>query len=128
MNPIRSGKVVSRNTFSFKFGRLEVRARNPTGDWFWPAIWLMPQDEVYGGWPRSGEIDLMESKGNTRLFNNEGVNIGNEEFGSTLHFGTAWYNSAWWSSNFAARSPAGRGWDTDFHLYGMEWTPSNTVY
>lgn len=40
----------------------------------------------------------MESKGNTQLFNNAGVNIGNEEFGNTLHFGTEPWNSAWWAA------------------------------
>lgn len=36
----------------------------PLGDWMWPAIWMMPEDSVYGVWPRSGEIDIAESRGN----------------------------------------------------------------
>ncbi len=46
------------------YGRVEVRARMPTGDWLWPAVWMMPRDSVYGEWPKSGEIDIFEGKGN----------------------------------------------------------------
>lgn len=47
----------------------------------------MPEHAVYGGWPSSGEVDIMESRGNRNLFNPAGVNIGTEQVGSTLHFG-----------------------------------------
>lgn len=67
----------------------------------------------------------MEMKGNPYLFDKNGHNIGVEEFGSTLHFGTEKTNSAWWSSFFARRSPVGWGWNRDYHLYQMEWAPSN---
>lgn len=50
------------------------------------AIWMMPRHNYYGTWPASGEIDLVESRGNSRLVQN-GVNIGVEQAGSTLH----WY-------------------------------------
>lgn len=36
----------------------------PQGDWLWPAIWMMPDNDTYGEWPRSGEIDIAESRGN----------------------------------------------------------------
>lgn len=88
----------------------------------------MPKHSVYGGWPRSGEIDLMEYKGNPNLYNSHGENIGVEEFGSTLHFGTEDWNSAYWSSWFARRSRPGYGWNKDYHLYQMEWAPSNLIY
>lgn len=44
-------------------GRFEVRAALPTGVGTWPAIWLYPTDLTYGGWPNSGEIDIMEHVG-----------------------------------------------------------------
>lgn len=50
-------------------------------------MWLLPRNAVYGGWPRSGEIDLMESRGN-RKYGNIGVN----HFGATLHWGTEFVN------------------------------------
>lgn len=56
INPIRSARIDSSQSFAFKFGTLEIRAKMPRGDWLWPALWLMPKHSVYGGWPRSGEI------------------------------------------------------------------------
>uniref|UniRef100_A0A1B0D530 Uncharacterized protein n=1 Tax=Phlebotomus papatasi TaxID=29031 RepID=A0A1B0D530_PHLPP len=63
INPIRSARVRTVNSFAFRYGRIEVQARIPSGDWLWPAIWLMPKYNAYGTWPASGEIDLMESRG-----------------------------------------------------------------
>ena len=55
--PVTSASI--RTTRSFKFGRLEIRARLPRGDWLWPALWLLQEEPAkYGGWPRSGEIDV----------------------------------------------------------------------
>lgn len=48
INPIRSARIRTINSFSFKYGILEVRAKMPAGDWLWPAIWLMPTRNVYG--------------------------------------------------------------------------------
>ena len=93
----------------------------------WPALWMMPKRSVYGGWPRSGEIDIMESKGNQNLYSN-GRQIGTEEFGSTLHFGTETYNSAWWAANMSRRSPAGNGWNRGFHIYQAEWAPTHISF
>lgn len=51
-------------TFSFKYGRVEIKAKLPKGKWIWPALWLLPKHSIYGNWPASGEIDIMESRGN----------------------------------------------------------------
>lgn len=83
INPIRSARVDTWNSFHFKYGTLEIRAKMPTGDWIWPALWLMPRFALYGGWPRSGEIDLMETRGNQNLYNGA-TNIGVEQAGSTM--------------------------------------------
>lgn len=83
LNPIQSARIRSVNSFSFKYGRLEVRAKLPSGDWMWPAIWLLPKYNQYGEWPSSGEIDIVESRGNSPSYPSGGVNT----FGSTLHWG-----------------------------------------
>ncbi|WP_433896512.1 glycoside hydrolase family 16 protein [Sphingobacterium mizutaii] len=44
----------------WNYGRFEIRAKVPTGRGTWPAIWMMPSADTYGGWPKSGEIDIME--------------------------------------------------------------------
>src|SRR5690606_27430864 len=56
----QTGCIQTKDKFSFKYGKLEVRAKLSKGKGSWPAIWMMPQDSKYGGWPDSGEIDVME--------------------------------------------------------------------
>lgn len=55
-----SARMTTRNKRFFKFGRIDIRARSPFGRGIWPALWMLPQEEKFGGWPRSGEIDIME--------------------------------------------------------------------
>jgi len=58
-----SAKVVSRGKGDWLYGRFEIRAKLPKGVGTWPAIWMLPSDWKYGGWPASGEIDIMEHVG-----------------------------------------------------------------
>ncbi|PVD21155.1 hypothetical protein C0Q70_19322 [Pomacea canaliculata] len=113
--PIMSGKVTTIPTI--RFGQVEVRARIPVGDWIWPAIWMMPRDSVYGTWPRSGEIDIMESRGG-----NHGVN----EVSSTLHWGTAWDHNNYGLTHGEVRKSSG-GFQGDFHTWKLDWTHDHIV-
>jgi beta-glucanase (GH16 family) len=56
-----SARISTKNHYSITYGRVEVRAKLPRGDWLWPAIWMLPNS---GTWPMSGEIDIMEARGN----------------------------------------------------------------
>ncbi|CAM6031422.1 unnamed protein product, partial [Sphagnum compactum] len=114
ITPIRSARIKTSKSFRFCYGKIEISAKLPAGAWLWPAVWMLPADNVYGGWPRSGEIDIIESRGNDQIIVN-GVNIGNEQVLSTLHFGT-WDQAAGTSVN-------DKGFVNDFHIYKMEWTP-----
>ncbi|MCO6461234.1 MAG: glycoside hydrolase family 16 protein [Saprospiraceae bacterium] len=58
-----SARIHTRNSASWREGRIDVRARLPRGRGVWPAIWMLPQKWEYGGWPYSGEIDIMEHVG-----------------------------------------------------------------
>lgn len=58
-----SAKLITKNKGDWKYGRIEVMARIPSGRGNWPAIWMLPTQNNYGGWPRSGEIDIMEHVG-----------------------------------------------------------------
>lgn len=58
-----SARLVSKGKGDFLYGRIEVRAKLPAGRGLWPAIWMLPTDWKYGGWPASGEIDIMEHVG-----------------------------------------------------------------
>ncbi len=55
-----SASLISRGMGDWRYGKIEIRAKVPTGKGTWPALWMMPTHNEYGGWPRSGEIDIME--------------------------------------------------------------------
>lgn len=95
INPVKSGRINSKLGACIKYGRIEVVAKLPAGDWLWPAIWMLPKDNVYGDWPRSGEIDIMESRGNNASYGQGGNNIAS----STLHFGPNPENNGWWRNH-----------------------------
>lgn len=117
--PVRSARLTSEAGFAFKYGRVEIRAKLPTGDWLWPAMWLLPKNSTYGGWPRSGEIDMMEWRGN-RDYTVNGRQIGVKQFASTLHFGTENGNSAWQTAHYEKNA---EDLNEQYHLYKMEWSP-----
>lgn len=58
-----SARMVSKHKGDWTYGRMAIRAKLPKGLGVWPAIWMLPTDWVYGGWPASGEIDIMENVG-----------------------------------------------------------------
>jgi beta-glucanase (GH16 family) len=118
-----SGKILTKGKASWRYGRVEARARVPGGQGVWPAIWMMPEKALYGGWPRSGEIDILET-----------VNLGapcetcqggreNRIFG-TIHFaGDAGGTHRQVSAGVPMpASPDG------FHVYAVEWSPQAIVW
>jgi beta-glucanase (GH16 family) len=58
-----SASLISKYKGDWLYGKFEIRAKVPGGKGSWPAIWMMPTDSEYGGWPRSGEMDIMEYVG-----------------------------------------------------------------
>jgi len=61
VNPVKSARLTTKMGPTIKYGKVEVVAKMPVGDWMWPAIWLLPVNSTYGVWPTSGEIDIAES-------------------------------------------------------------------
>lgn len=115
--PIQSARLTTKGTRSIKYGRVEVRARLSKGDWTWPAIWMMPRDSVYGAWPASGEIDIVESKGNT-------VTSRKDQFGnvarSTLHYGPDSQQDHWFAATGISQLWRNYFYD-DYQVFGLEW-------
>ncbi len=107
-----SARINTRDRFAFRYGRIEARMRLPGGQGIWPAFWLLPQDEVYGTWAASGEIDIMEAI-------NLGASGGNTVHG-TLHYGGVWPNNVSTGSGYEVATDA----TTDFHVYALEWDAS----
>lgn len=58
-----SARLVTRTKGDWLYGKFEIRAKLPEGRGMWPAIWMLPTDWIYGAWPASGEIDIMENVG-----------------------------------------------------------------
>lgn len=117
LNPVRSARLRTAESFYFKYGRVEVKAKLPKGDWLWPAIWMLPRYDSYGNWPSSGEIDIMESRGNSPDYPPGGY----DTFGSTLHWGIDW------QSDFYAKTHATKKVSDladNFHIYGLVWNAS----
>ena len=121
INPIRSARVRTAESFSFKYGRVEVSAQLPKGDWIWPAIWMLPTDQAYGSWPASGEIDIMESRGNS-----PSCSVGGSDtFASTLHWGPAWDQNKYELTHAEYKHSESLG--DGFHTYGLLWTADRLI-
>jgi len=116
LNPIQSARIRTSSSFNFKYGRVEVKAKLPKGDWIWPAIWMMPRRNSYGDWPASGEIDIVESRGNAAGYPAGGVDV----LGSTLHWGPYWAVDPYTLTHKELKAPSG-DWNSDFHIFGMFW-------
>jgi hypothetical protein len=123
LNPVMSARLRSLNHFSFTFGRIEVRAKMPRGDWLWPAIWMMPKNFEYGLWPASGEIDILESRGNDNF-----GNLGNGFGGTTLHWGPQWNINMYELTHTEYASPDGGSFADNFHTWAMDWTPDSMIF
>lgn len=108
-----SARLVTKNKGDWKYGRVEVKAKLPQGRGIWPAIWMLPTDWKYGGWPKSGEIDIMEFVGylpdslygsiHTGAFNHA---IGTNKTGSVFR----------------------KDLSTAFHVYAIEWSPKEIQF
>jgi len=102
-----SGRLNSRPAGSWKYGKFEIRAKLPKGDYIWPALWMLSRDKAYGEWAASGEIDIMEYRGQN-----------NFEVSSTLHFGGQQPNNANKGSGMI-KYPF--DFTTDFHVFSCIW-------
>ena len=112
--PYTSARLISQYKADFKYGRFEMKAKLPSGQGSWPAFWLLPTDAVYGGWPKSGEIDILETV-NLKTVNEDGVE--EADIHGTLHYGKAWPDN---SNSGAAYTMSSNPAD-DFHTYAVEW-------
>jgi beta-glucanase (GH16 family) len=104
-----SARINTRDRFAFRYGRIEARIKLPRGQGLWPAFWLLPQDNVYGTWAASGEIDIVEAR-------NPGATGGNSIYG-VLHYGGQYPNNVSSGESYAVASDV----TADFHTYALEW-------
>lgn len=127
LNPIKSARVRTINSFAFKYGKVEINAKMPSGDWLQPSIKFLPKSNAYGAWPASGEIDLVEARGNRELIKN-GINIGSDQISSSLHYGPYSKADAWQLTTYLRNSEKGKGFNSAFHRYQMEWSAEKITF
>jgi beta-glucanase (GH16 family) len=114
-----SGKVRTIGQHAWKYGRIEVRAKVPPGQGTWPAVWMMPEDNAYGAWPRSGEIDILEAVNiGAKCKQCEGGRGENRTI-SALHFGDFAPQNRFVDHRNALPNLALPS--DDFHVYSVEW-------
>ncbi|MCX6182767.1 MAG: glycoside hydrolase family 16 protein [Bacteroidetes bacterium] len=104
-----SGRLNTRYKHGWTYGRFDIRAKTPVQQGVWPAIWMLPTDYVYGTWPQSGEIDIMESIGHQP-----------KTCYGTIHFGQPWPNNSYKGEH---TDVAEGDLSTAFHVYSVEWEP-----
>jgi beta-glucanase (GH16 family) len=102
-----SARLKTQGLAAFTYGRIEARIQVPFGQGIWPAFWMLGADITSAGWPRCGEIDIME-------------NIGKEP---TIVHGTV-HGPGYSGGNgigAAYSLPGGQAFSADFHVYAVEW-------
>lgn len=104
-----SARLVTRGKGDWLYGKVEVRAKLPDGRGMWPAIWMLPTDWAYGGWPASGEIDIME-------------NVGYDPYVIVASAHTQSYNHVKGTQKSGKVTIA--DCYTEFHNYILEWEPN----
>lgn len=114
-NPVykyTSGRVNTQGKHDFTYGLFETRVKVPTGKGYLPAFWMMPTDEnLYGQWPRCGEIDIMEVMGQET----------NKLYG-TLHYGNPHSQK---QETYIAKNG---DFASEYHTYAVEWEPGKMIW
>ena len=103
-----SARLKTQYIKAWTYGYFEIRAKLPEGVGTWPAIWMMPEYDNYGGWPRSGEIDIMEHVG----FDQDIIH-------TTIH--TSAFNHKIGTQK--ARFDTIKDVSKKYHTYAVNWTP-----
>ncbi|MCK5761499.1 MAG: glycoside hydrolase family 16 protein [Candidatus Izimaplasma sp.] len=108
-----SARLNTKGKFFFKYGKIEFIAKVPKGRGTWPALWMMSEEQKFGHWPKSGEIDVMEHIGND--LDNLFLAIHTEEYN---HRKPKQYHSDYYQ----------KGLTDDFHKYSQTWTETAITY
>lgn len=108
-NAYTSARLVTRGTAAWTYGRIEARMKLPFGQGIWPAFWMLPTNSPYGGWPTSGEIDIMEFLGHDT-----------DRVYGTLHYGGGSLGHVFTGTNYTLSTGT---FVDDFHTFSIEWGP-----
>ena len=104
--PFTSARIKTQGLFEQTYGRFEARIKLPWGPGIWPAFWMLGSSVETVGWPKAGEIDIMEYRGQqTNLIN------------GTVH-GPGYSGGASITKTYGLEQ---NRFDVDFHLFAVEW-------
>lgn len=101
-----SARIVTKGKAAWKYGYFEIKAKLPHGTGTWPAIWMLPEENLHGGWPKNGEIDIMEHVG----FDPEKVH-------GTVHTAAFNHSIGTQKGGFIQAE----NFESEFHLYAIDW-------
>ena len=110
-----SARLKTEGLFSQAYGRFEARIKLPAGPGIWPAFWMLGDNIGSAGWPKCGEIDIMENIGKE-----PGINHG------SLHAPSS--TSPTSDQTATITLPAGQKLSDDFHVYAVEWEPGTVRF
>ncbi|MDX1628578.1 MAG: family 16 glycosylhydrolase, partial [Fulvivirga sp.] len=105
-----SARIRTKGLADFTFGRFEASIKLLEGQGLWPAFWMLSTNEPYGGWPQSGEIDIMELIGQHP-----------ETIHGTIHYGDPYPDNQFQGTGFDLYD--GSKFADTFHEFAIEWEP-----
>jgi beta-glucanase (GH16 family) len=111
--PITSASIITKGKRPFLYGRIEVRAKLPTGRGAWPAIWTLGENIDQIGWPKSGELDIMEN-----------VGYDPDRIHANIHTGAYNHSIKTGKGNSLVRGKPYEG----FHIYAVEWSKDKVAF
>ena len=109
-----SGRLTTKKKQYFKYGKIEASIKLPkTKNGLWPAFWMMGNDFDQVGWPKCGEIDILE------MGNGDGIKANKQEtlLNGACHWGPTWQNNP----SYAYATTSAYSLQNDFHLFTMLW-------
>ncbi len=102
-----SARIRTKHRGDWQYGRFDIRAKLPRGQGIWPAIWMLPTDDRYGSWASTGEIDIMEYKGQEI-----------KKLHTTIHFGEPWPKNRFTTSTWDLKKG---NFADEFHTFSIDW-------
>jgi beta-glucanase (GH16 family) len=105
--PYTSARIRTLGKGDWTYGRFEASIKLPEGKGLWPAFWMLPTDKVYGGWPQSGEVDIVELIGDEP-----------DKVHGTIHFGKPWPNNNSLQKSYHLNNGI---FNDEYHTFAVEW-------
>lgn len=119
-----SGRISTLGKKEFKFGKIEARIKIPqTADGLWPAFWMLGADQKTAGWPKCGEIDIVEMGKKAGIDNK----VQDRYFNGACHWGEGWNGGRYPNKGISTTNDYSL--QDGFHTYTLFWTADSiTMY